>query len=286
MEEKENISSVKPKSLSLTFIEIFISFKKNKELFFLMPALIGGSIQLYYLLSIDIKFVRFFSVTQLVSDGLIFFISFIIIFIYYKLIFLFLSTLQYRLSLHNFKDSIIEYIIIFLVFLTFSVNLYSIYKESIIIFITSFISFLLLLISGEKLRNTKKITKKRSYIKYLFIFLILFLIRSSTFYIRMLNSPYFLNYINVSSHIEDAFPETKDSKILYYNDKYIFVEINYEVNNEKSKDIHVFKQDVFFYDFSKSKQLLKTIEEIEKVKVYNSKIDSLKSEIKKLENIH
>ncbi len=46
--------------------------KEHYTLLLIIPTLLGGIWQLIELISIDISFVRFFSITQLIQDGILF----------------------------------------------------------------------------------------------------------------------------------------------------------------------------------------------------------------------
>lgn len=289
---KEKVSDIpKPKPLRDTFLASFKTFKNNKEFFLLTPAIIGGGIQLFYLLSIDFNFVRFFSASQLLADGLVFFIFFAFLFISYKLLFHLSSFLLYKFWKKNNK--IFYHSIVYLIYLTlFLLDIFEfIPKESIFHDLLFIFGWLILIVSTTLFIRYKLDYPSRFlnfYQYFLIIFFGVFLTTNSLYFVQKLNSPYFLNYINIMTIVKDVFPENRDFEILYYNDKYIFVKITIKDGEKENEDIHIFKQDAFFNDYSQSKtlnDLLKKGKILEKKdSIYNSKIDSLNLVIEKLKN--
>ena len=60
------------KSIDLTKTKELIKvIKENLSIIILLPTVLGGIWQTLELISIDLSFLRFFSVTQLVSDGIV-----------------------------------------------------------------------------------------------------------------------------------------------------------------------------------------------------------------------
>ncbi len=160
-------------------------------------------------------------------------------------------------------------------------------RESYLYPLLFIFSFLLLIVEiklsiKHELHFSKKVLKR--FLLFLFSYLIFYIVFGSFYFVKKLNSPYFLNYINIIKLVEDVYPENKEFKILYYNDKYIFVKVIPQ--DEETGDVHVFKQDAFFNDYSQSKilnDLFKKSKILEKNdSIYSSKIDSLNHIIKKL----
>jgi hypothetical protein len=64
---KFNLLTIKEKFIS----DPLIFIKEHIPLLILLPTILGGFWQLFELISIDISFVRFFSITQLIQDGIL-----------------------------------------------------------------------------------------------------------------------------------------------------------------------------------------------------------------------
>lgn len=289
MENKTPFNIPKPKSLKEEFLDTFKIFKEHKELFFLTPAIIGGGIQLFYLLSIDFKFIRFFSVSQLLADGLVFLLFIIFIFASYRILYFLFNYLAYTFFQKKYGEilfDILVYLLFFLLIITKHIDIIPV--ESFIyslFYVLVFLSIIIILRIRIKYESYfyKKFLKFSLSISI--IVLSSFILFGLLHHIQKLNSPYFLNYINVMQVVDESFPDKKESKILYYNDKYIFVEIINGGDEKKNKDIYVLEQHVFFDDFllKAAKDIYKKSDFFEKKdSIQRSKIDSLTLIIKRL----
>lgn len=264
----------------------------------IIPPVLGGLWQLLELFRIDPSFVRFFSVTQLLPDGLLMLpivislLSFLLIpytymlnhiFIKYKfttqkpknlkLLYIAPYKTEYRefcLNELGNKNAWIKILFIFtIVFALFLFGVYShITKEEISLGYIIFTSFFFILImsfyiqiivlawkcckSNIKIYISKKI--KNSFLKEIFslLHIILLIIVYLTLALIPLiimstihNEYIFPDKLENMKNLEKLFQQDdyNSSKILYLNDKYIFIE--HEKNNQK-KTIEIVKFDKLF----------------------------------------
>lgn len=228
------------KTKSLTF------FKDNLNLLVLIPALIGGLWQILELSKMSLSYVRFFSVTQLIADGLLILLLCILL-LGIVLIIPFYEYWMFPESenkINNVRETEIDkeslsdkYPI--LGFLSYLILIYG-----TVYFIANFevgdiksfsfftvVSLVLLLALGTYYMTQRKNSKKNLKIIYVMSapvgFMILFFFVFFCIYVHNL---YLLpvelkNIENLKSKIKVQY-SVKEPKIEYLNDKYIFIDIS------------------------------------------------------------
>lgn len=264
------------------------TIKKIKEylpLIILIPTVIGGTIQVLQLTLMSTSFVRFFSVTQSINDGI--FSLFFVVVISLIVIIIFFFRVPYlnfknktlnRITIGWIKD-IIRFCIDVFVYtcIFFSVFFgvcffirsdFSIIEVFYVLFFLSFIIAILMVIilnrKKKKELTTNELPKKEKnydHIKWyhlviyysLFFILILFTINfANSRFDGIQNKEYIYCYLDTKEFEYDI----EEYEIRYFNDKYIFVELYFDEESLKSKAIHgeeqkksiitVLEFDVFF----------------------------------------
>ena len=216
------------------------------------PIFLGGLYQLFNLLFIGISYVRFFSTTQLIQDGLAFLILFLLMYA--------LAILTKVRSEKRAKDKIEEkgdsetfYWKLMLTYVTVGIISTTYHRFPFKDWITGIFYFsgsaaLLGTWSGLLLKDFG-IFKEKFFLKWMRIFYRTFLITfilSFVFIFRLLNnlgeSSSLSNIQNVYCYLESHAFSADSYEILYFNDKYIFVE---ETIGEKNK-IRILPFSTFF----------------------------------------
>lgn len=256
--------------------------KNNKTLILFIPTILGGIWQFLELYSIDTIYIRFFSITQLISDGLvILFVTLPLLLFYYLLLYIGANYNKvFRKNAFNFNRYI--FVLIFLFSLLIVVGtMISVFMEYVVISesimeISNAIGISLMLafylgvfnLSSNKIRSGFLDKKKR--IKILMNFdLFIFMIKSFTMFflfivlltlIKLISSNYSfpedsLNINNVYSLLETDYNlESKKCKIAYMNDTYTFIEYSYPKEKDEmttasdtiAKKIIIYKTDELF----------------------------------------
>lgn len=262
-------------------------YKNVFPLLLVLPTLIGGLWQILELIFIDPSFIRFFSVTQLISDGILILTIFIIFAIYLNLldkhfdfkdlvkfdllkqkfslsqfgasIMLILCSLGYyykafdNLSFDNLEVSRMGKILINLlaagVFLPLLV-------KGILLFSHEFCLLLFFRSRELKVQHIRKFRNQKGIIYYLshfvsiilMISIITFIVISIIVLIQFRNKTIYPqnleNLKNIFKQVHKEFGDKQKSSILYFNDKYIFIELdNEKLNNEKPSHIKIYKTD-------------------------------------------
>ena len=245
------------KSNSL-ILEIVKFIKENLSLLIILPPLFGGIWQAIELMSISISFLRFFSVSQLVADGILILIIFTLIFGTVSIIPLYYHWViptsdnydkikeEINLNVHQNKADKVSLvdknpILFFIIFysaillITFCLGNYKVSNINELLIFTIF-GFILIYILQKLYFNERKLTKdnkKSIYLGSLFVFIVMFLYVFLFF--RHIHNLFLLpkNIVNIEKlnnkiRIENP---NENLKILYTNDKYIFLELE----NKKSK---------------------------------------------------
>lgn len=203
----------------------------------LVPTVLGGFWQLIELMSIDTSYLRFFSLTQVIADGLIILIillfSYFIYLLFFKLVFEDnkLETNKSDLAFNIFR--LLSFTVLLIYFL------YKIYINKKI----EFSNFLLVIfcIVGiyryirEILKNSNKINNKLKEIivnnsTEITLFLMLaigFLFVGFITFNKLFHNTYFIptnlkNITNIECYLDK---KKNEFELLYFNDNYIFVEI-------------------------------------------------------------
>ncbi|WP_062062301.1 hypothetical protein [Aquimarina longa] len=241
-------------------------FKKLKEylsVIILIPTVIGGAIQLIQLAYISPSFIRLYSITQALTDGLfsLFFLLSILLVVW--ILFLFRPT--YMKFTYVFLEKIsftlikipLQYGAIFIahtVFIYFILLCVCIFVKTDtgvleallgilgLSFMIAFLSAFFTLIAIKKNKKSKNITHKISdnrwrgfIIGYSMLVIILLLVinyANGSFNDTQNNENVFctLNTISFKNTVENY-------TILYFNDKFVFVEISFEDKNIENQQI-------------------------------------------------
>ena len=198
----------------------------------IISAIIGGGFQALLLLSIDIFYLRFFSITQMIADTISILLPLSLIFIF---IWLFL-----RLLISSFKRDWFWGMLIFFI----STWIIAYYNSITLLIKYLLIGGTILWIIRIIFKNKEKVKNSKWFIKIIQIIIAIvfmsILLGFSSFiknwYIqRIFISP--TNFINQEAICNNT--NNEDCNIKYFNDKYIFV----EKNNSK---IEVIKFENFF----------------------------------------
>lgn len=230
--------------------------KDNFEFIILLPPLVGGIWQIIELSSISLSFIRFFSVTQLVADGILILcitVSVIVSFLIYPLYIYFLHPKKEYENFENEKSKdiikisyidkfpILGYLFLIIVTPIFLIIIkylavidfkdFSIYTIITSIYYVFSVRFLI----NERKKSIKhsKNVHSLSTIVIVFLSYIYFTSLGSIFHNLFTFPKNLVNYNNLILKIKN---DNNDSKveILYLNDKYIFVKIS-EEKSKKSK---------------------------------------------------
>jgi len=220
--------------------------KDNLSLLILIPTILGGAIQFIQLSVISPSLIKFFSLNQLIIDGLFIIIYFSLIivlpyFIAYK-------TMSFTKKLSPKKLKIIRIIFIILIIITFLFNvffhkLFSI--NNIYEFLSQFISFYIygcgfFIRSPEDLNNFSNIEEKKINqlnIYMLITILVMGLLLASLSFIKI------MSFIPIDNFelLEKKYKSRGKLEILYFNDKYIFFKI--KSTKESNTKIHIEKME-------------------------------------------
>ena len=237
---------------------------------------LGAFIQALELSRIDLSYLRFFSVTQLASDGALVSVTlalFIIIgWSYYFCVNLrFKENSKYLINIEKSKSTpIVKPLLILLIIL---IDIYVLFLENIfveeykkhpfisLIFLSLCVALLAHFIKFSKniikhsdnLKSPKNQKEKLSKILLIFIsilsyvFIPIISIKTLIMYSLLLREPRnFENYNKVGLTIEEQHKDISDFKILYFNDKYTFIELNREDSNKDT--VEVYKTDAILFD--------------------------------------
>lgn len=243
-----------PQKFNLKKFSLYKLTKNNFTLFLLTPTLIGGLYQIWQLTNIELSFIRFFSVSQVVSDGLMILIG--ILLILFSIIYI--GLILYIMPKIKETDSTIKKILkisfIFLIGITLTkLNLMdtkaTLANEVIIllalrlsmIFIVFYFIYesgkIIYLLFKEKNKITYNNFLKQNFTKYkrkieiagiLALSLIIFIIGSSIYSLLMSFNNYnrIENFKVIEQIIKDNSPIEIEPKIVFYNKDYLFINLN------------------------------------------------------------
>lgn len=242
----------------------------------LVPAFIGGIWQLLELMSISMPYVRFFSISQIVPDGILIliFLSLISASVMFPL---FLdSILPKKESRENnvrafseeeieqkrkkgirnwFLSFLIFYILgsaYFIYFFQFIDSEQSLYFDALVAIIVCL--FCNLCLTG--CYNLASINKKEDFKFFNFLLLILYMILGYHFCHRIHNTFLLINNLDnfekVQDTLKEIYPNSKN-EILYFNDKYLFIDVTDTLKlDDKTKmpkeKIHILPLETLFND--------------------------------------
>lgn len=275
MQEKQNKESVELKNsqvLQVTkyyFIKDFNVFKNNLPIFIILPSILGGIWQVLELSFIDPSYIRFFSINQIIPDGLlILFLSFYLFSIYNII-----NSLPIpKFNKEDFEDtSLIEFIIFnsipVIAIIWGYIHIYHIEYNSFFtillnLFLLVMIAFFILgifiqidLSMIKKNTRLKKIIFNFNFRKTIFILLIILfslpvfkMLKTAR---ELVSIPNNLNNFNkaTTKFVKDNKLKTPP-KLLYFNKDYLFYEI--KTGNKEMIEI-VETKNLFSDDSKKSK---------------------------------
>ena len=212
--------------------------KENINILILIPTVLGGFWQLLELVRIEISFIRFFSLTQVVSDGLVV--------LFLLLIFVFINLSVFVKEKKDDDDNTIspyeEYLIVKLgLLILFLVGFgYSLYVLSHKEFTTAHLIILYtFFISSIKVIRDLIIKKFGDIFKDYYSLIVLVVFQISLYFMNSIFTKFHHLYY-VPSNIKNieylecyTGKKKKDFELLYFNDKYVFVK------DIKSKQIEI-----------------------------------------------
>ena len=253
-----NDTNTKDNASTPSFLLIVKEVQKYASPLVLIPLIIGGLWQLLALSSIDLSYIRFFSVSQMIPDGLV--VVFLLAIIYLTIIFTFPS---FEKQLQAIKNGDILLNISQFVFLSPPIFWFAyvvIYDSSqltstifwvlaplaLIISTYSLISLALAISKTYKrlvfLKPINRSNEIFKLAKIVFVFYIFTGLLVAAGFIALQFHKIFLISTNLSNINNICAINSPECKILYFNDKYIFVK---KYNGNKSY-IEVKKFDAFF----------------------------------------
>ncbi|WP_055098365.1 hypothetical protein [Flavobacterium aquidurense] len=219
------------------------SLKENLTMIALIPTILGAGWQLWQLGMISIQMIRFFSISQLVNDGLIILLFLLIpLFIIKTLIkggvdeLYKNEDLNYIQNIKNkTKSAVIRQLIYFFLLIAMAITMflktenvfYSFYFYLLLATIFSFIQVHLFLLCFQFFRRNKLIEVYLSITTFIILVYALAVIN-----LNFNNIESLLNFQNMISKIEKKDCYSAAPRIRYFNDKYIFIEL--EKKNKKS----------------------------------------------------
>ena len=229
--------------------------KSNLNLIILIPTILGGLWQLFELSSISISFIRFFSVSQIIPDGILLLTFISIIFIAYRF--------SYKMTKSGLDESpsktlnIIRFIIITIIggiwIFVFIYRIIKLDKIELfglimsIVFLTSILTSFFYLIKTDSISNfIKKPLINEIILTFLslgviFIFFILLNHSFDLFHKTYMFPNNWGNESKIESFINEKYDNKPEFDILYFNDKYFFLEIKLE-NNESIIEVMQFNE--------------------------------------------
>lgn len=250
--------------------------KDYLSIIILIPPLIGGIWQLLELMNISMQYIRFFSISQIVPDG-------ILILMFFFMIGAATMTIWYLNSLFPEKNhkknievnspepelknnrrkdkkfSLWYFIVLYslgILYFTCAYfdkpSEYSLYFDTVVaMFACALCNFCFM-----KYYDLKSISKK-DVLKHLYFFILAGYLLLGYYFCHKIHKSYFLmknldNIENVQSDLKVKYPNSKN-EILYFNDKYIFIDVtdtlklDTKTKNPKEK-IHIMEMENLFKD--------------------------------------
>lgn len=252
----------------ITLSDIIKFIQKYLGILVIIPAFIGGLWQLIELSNISISFIRFFSLSQIVPDGLLILIFLLIATFTYMLGWV-ADTLFYineepkppkQLDSREYekyrKQQLSKWMLSFLVAYSFSLFYFLnfMYKAPNFTDLKSSVCLVLIfvLILNRSLNGCFNFAqdKYKKVFKFCNSFLLILYVIISIFLCKRVHSLFtytdnIINIENIKTDISKKYPNTKQ-ELLYFNDKYLFIKIidipKKTSNEEKNKQ----KEDKFY----------------------------------------
>ena len=197
----------------------------------LLPTFIGGLWQLIALANISVSYIRFFSATQLMADGILF----LFVLIMSAVVFM----IGERLTRTDNKWYLLvtfilstPFLVLFIIGIVREIILpFGIILLGIMLSIPSILATLKLIIltSEKQLSNLKNQLAIFVIVLFILLTFIFGFIKTSEGFHRLFSIPESnVNFTRLRIKIEGDYSPEMNSKILYFNDKFIFVEIELE----------------------------------------------------------
>lgn len=232
------------------FKSVIKFLQDNINVVILIPTVLGGFWQLIELLRIDTSFVRFFSITQVISDGLI--ILFLLICLY--LIYLYVFKIE-DLNLNDDEEKVkppyenifVKYILLILFLAMLGIGIWSTNFDKISTF-SFFFLLLFFVVIAKVYRDIILHHFDNDSYRYLnataFILFALFIGYSDLFF-KHFHKMYYVPFnLKNTKYIECYIDKKKNEfELLYFNDKFIFVQIKKTQEIEIINFEEMFKKD-------------------------------------------
>ncbi|MCM8570268.1 hypothetical protein NE848_12815 [Gramella jeungdoensis] len=230
------------------FLKVLKSIKEYYVLIASVPIVIGAIHQIYSLFSISPEYIRFFSPSQLLKDGLVYLSIF-----YYPI---FIILLVYILmGLDSFKAIGLTLILLLNTFiLWFIPDIFNLYVDTgdadflyTVVCLTLFIIFgsLVGVVFIFKIKNTYITTPLIIIMSVLFLWLLHIAITNGGKEKGLYQDKRFGNKENVDCYIRQQSYYQEDYSIEYFNDEYIFLVFN---GDSKEREVRVLKFDILLND--------------------------------------
>jgi hypothetical protein len=256
----------------ITESSYFKFVKDNLSIIIIVPTLLGGIWQLLELARISVSFMRFFSVTQLIPDGILICFFLFLITCGYLIVFGRDSKdIKNLLNSNDYKDVSWPYITFNIVglvcalggFYAFYPAIVAFYKNRelsgflffslpffIVIVIMLMRSFLYLVHASKVFSKLKIGVKTRENLLLILLLLLFYFgLYSTIVFVKAFHQSFLLpeNFKNLETlkhNVSPLNPYDTTYEILYFNDKYIFVQ--HDTINSSKQFIEVLKFDDFF----------------------------------------
>lgn len=235
--------------------------KGNYKISLAIPVFLGGFWQFFELITMGFPYGRYFSVTQLLADGILILLFFTLIIIATLLLIIVIDVINKWKIKFDKKDKndfiqIILFILICMSIMVIAFGLLLLFYRPVPDLITvgfvflAFLSFSILFVPMvyyvEKIKKylsnrrteseKKKSVNKLTLYSYSFCFLILF-----SYVMLFLLHDFFLKPSNLDNFrlvyclVDNEYPNNAEKNIRYYNDKFIFVEVFISKDNKVIK---------------------------------------------------
>ncbi len=221
------------------FINFKNDFKDNLSLIILLPTFLGGVYQAIELIIISPSLIHFFSISQLIADGLFILVYFIILLLIPYL----LSCIIIKLVLNKYPKSIKTYA--FILFLLMIALLFllkekqELFERNIMLrFVVHLIICFISICFYDviiRLFNINEINVTRWHNFYFAANIIITILLLSLYMYHVMSQSISIDNFEI---LKNKYTKNQKAKILYYNDKYIFLQIE---NNLKENKIHIEK---------------------------------------------
>ncbi|MCU4429294.1 hypothetical protein EXE06_12400 [Acinetobacter pittii] len=233
--------------------KFLVFFKKNKEVIVLIPTFLGGMYQLLnIIILVGLPYVRYFSVAQVIPDGLLLSVVFFWLYVSFKLIMKFYNLLNENNNKR--KENNLFFDIFYILFFSClgGFFFYNAYMEkdltSFSIILIRYITFALaLLLITSAIKHFLSITScdrklkikikklsidaKKFWGNIIVISILAILVRVIPNEISLINTVFvkvnnFENYNSFSKDIRKLYKIKSDPKLLYINKDYVFLQID------------------------------------------------------------